>query len=90
MNRVLREQRRCCELAEARRMNQYLEERLAAAEAQIREQDVQIEEMVKTTNSLVGKVIGMAPLEFVQGEYMVRVLTVLKQYHTIVMDDADI
>ena len=58
MHRVLREQARCQELSRANRRIKYLEERLDAAEAQVVEQDEQIEVLVMNLSVILHHLTG--------------------------------
>lgn len=63
MHRVLREQKRCRELADARRYAAYLEERLDAAEAELQDQDKEIEALVEACTAVKSAAMTSVPSE---------------------------
>lgn len=70
MNSVIREQKRCRELAAARRHIQYLEARLNAAGAEAAELEAQVGQLVASLDDVSHAVIRVAPQDFIQSSMM--------------------
>lgn len=94
MNGILREQRLCNELSEARRHIKYLEERLEAAEAQIREQDGQVDTLVNVLGQLSISVVLLNTTDVVELDKTLSgnlfpAIHVLNEYATEPFDGLD-